>query len=65
MSRSGIESAQENPIIEVRTQTDEEVMLNWAAQNKISPNSVERLFKDGFTTMGNDNLQRTKIPRGQ
>ena len=71
MSSSGIETTQENPVIEVRTLTEEEVVLNWAAQNKISPDSIERLFKDGFTSMeaiqllDNDDLQRTKIPRGQ
>ena len=40
---------QDDNIIEVRTMTDEEVVLHWAKQSKILIDSVEKLFKDGFT----------------
>ena len=58
-------------VIELRTLTDEEIALNWAAGNKISYDSMEKLFKEGFTSMealeliDSDDLARTKIPRGQ
>lgn len=58
-------------LIEIRTLTDEEVVLNWASQQKISPDAVEKLFKDGFTSMEAiklldiHDLGKTKIPRGQ
>ena len=62
---------QDENTIEVRTMTDEEVVLHWAKQSKISIDSVEKLFKDGFTSMeameliDSDDLGKTKIPRGQ
>ena len=62
---------QDDNTIEVRTMTDEEVVLHWAKQSKISIDSVEKLFKDGFTSMeaieliDSDDLGKTKIPRGQ
>ena len=34
-----------------RTLTNEEVVLNWAIQNKISKDSIEKLLKEGFTSM--------------
>ncbi|MEW8548569.1 MAG: hypothetical protein AB2693_34135 [Candidatus Thiodiazotropha sp.] len=58
-------------LIEIRTMTDEECVNNWAAQNKISAEAIERLFKEGFTSMealklvDSDDLSRTKISRGQ
>ena len=61
----------EENVIELRTLTDEEIALNWAAGNKISYDSMEKLFKEGFTSMealeliDSDDLARTKIPRGQ
>ena len=61
----------EENVIELRTLTDEEIALNWAAGNKISYDSMEKLFKEGFTSMealeliDSDDLVRTKIPRGQ
>ena len=61
----------EENMIELRTLTDEEIALNWAAGNKISLDSMEKLFKEGFTSMealeliDSDDLAKTKIPRGQ
>ena len=51
--------------------TDEECVISWAVQNKISSDAIERLFKEGFTSkeamkvLDSDALGRTKIPRGQ
>ena len=61
----------EENVIEVTSLTDEEVALNWAVVNKILNDSMEKLFKDGFTSMEAiqlidcDDLAKTKIPRGQ
>lgn len=41
----------EDNLIEIRMLTDEEIVLNWAAQSKISSDSIEKLFKEGFTSM--------------
>ena len=57
--------------IEVRTMTFKEVVLHWAKQSKILIDSVEKLFKDRFTSMeaikliDGDNLGKTKITRWQ
>ena len=42
---------QDKITIEFRTMTYEEVVLHWAKQSKISVDSVEKLFKDRFTSM--------------
>ena len=61
----------EENVVEVTSLTDEEVALNWGVVNKISNDSMEKLFKDGFTSMEAiqfidcDDLAKTKIPRGQ
>lgn len=58
-------------MIEIRTMSDEECVSSWAVQNKISSDAIERLFKEGFTSMealkllDRADLRRTKIPRGQ
>ncbi|MEW8548573.1 MAG: hypothetical protein AB2693_34155, partial [Candidatus Thiodiazotropha sp.] len=58
-------------IIEIATLTDKEVVSNWAAENKIARDAIKRLFKEGFTSMEamllieEEDLARTKIPRGQ
>ena len=58
-------------VIEISTLSDEEVVLNWAARGKISQDAIEKLFKEGFTSMEamllleDEDLARTKIPRGQ
>ena len=58
-------------IIEISTLSDEEVVLNWAARGKISHDAIEKLFKEGFTSMEgmllleDEDLARTKITRGQ
>lgn len=58
-------------LIEIRTSTDEELVQAWAIQNSISTDAIEKLFKEGFTSMraikliDGDDLARTKIPRGQ
>ena len=36
---------------EVRTLSDEEAIFVWAAENKINKESIEKLIKDGFTSM--------------
>ena len=38
-------------IIQISTLSDEEDVLNWAACGKISPDAIEKLFKEGFTSM--------------
>ena len=61
----------EENVIALRTLTEEEIALNWAAGNKISYDSMEKLFKEGFTSMeafeliDSDDPVKTKIPRGQ
>ena len=56
---------------EIRTLSDEEVVSDWAVGNKISADAVEKLFKEGFTSieaiklLDSDDLSRSKIPRGQ
>lgn len=58
-------------VIKTRTVSDEEIVINWATQNKISKDTVDKLFKEGFTPMEalllleDEDLGRTKIPRGQ
>lgn len=58
-------------MVEIRTMTDEEYVSHWAAQNKISSEATEKLFKEGFTSMealkliDSEDLGKTKIPRGQ
>ena len=58
-------------LIEIRTLSDEEVVSDWAIGNKISADAVEKLFKEGFTSveaiklLDSDDLSRSKIPRGQ
>ena len=37
--------------IEISTLSDKEVVLNWAARGKISPHAIEKLFKEGFTSI--------------
>ena len=57
-------------LIEIRTLSDE-VVSDWAVGNKISAAAVEKLFKEGFTSieaiklLDSDDLSRSKIPRGQ
>ena len=51
--------------------SDEEIVLDWASHHKVSRDAMEKLFKEGFTSMEammlleEDDLTRTKIPRGQ
>ena len=58
-------------VIEIRTVSDEEIVINWATQHKISKDAIDKLFKEGFTSMEalllleDEDLGRTKIPRGQ
>ena len=55
-------------LIEIRTLSDEEVVSDWAVGNKISADAVEKLFKEGFTSieaiklLDSDDLSRWKIP---
>ena len=62
---------QDKNTIEFRTMTYEEAVLHWAKQSKILIDSVEKLFKDPFTSMkaiefiDGDDLGKTKIPRGR
>ena len=60
-----------NPKQPTNQPTDEECVISWAVQNKISSDAIERLFKEGFTSkealklLDSDALARIKIPRGQ
>ena len=38
-------------ILEIRTMICEQVAAAWAMQNKISESSVEKLFKEGFSSL--------------
>ena len=38
-------------IIDTSTLSDEEDVLNWATCGKISLDAIEKLFKEGFTSM--------------
>ena len=67
----GNEDAIAENVIEISTMSDEEVVLDWASHHKVSRDATEKLFKEGFTSMEammlleEDDLSRTKIPRGQ
>ena len=41
----------EENVIALRTLMDEEIALNWATGNKISYDSMEKLFKESFISM--------------
>ena len=57
--------------MEVRTLSDEEAMYVWAAENKINKEALDKLVKDGFTSMDalrlvdQEDLHKSKLPRGQ
>lgn len=58
-------------VLEIRTSTNEEMVASWTAENNISDDAREKLFKEGYTSLDAikliemDDLTRTKIPRGQ
>lgn len=58
-------------VLEIRTSTNEEMVAAWTAENNISDDAREKLFKEGYTCLDAikliemDDLIRTKIPRGQ
>ena len=58
-------------VIEIRTLYDEEIVINWVTQKKISKDTIDKLFKEGFTSMEamllleDEDISRTKIPRVQ
>ena len=70
MSGNDEEAGGEN-VIEIRTLSDEEIIINWATQNKISKEAIDKLFKEGFTSkeamllLEDEDFRRTKIPKGQ
>ena len=68
---SGNDEDKVGNVIEITTLSDEEIVLNWASQSKVSRDGIEKLFKECFDSMEamllleDDDLARTKIPRGQ
>ena len=57
--------------IEINTLSPTQLVVQWAEAKKISREALERLFKDGFTSLeaikllDTDDLAKSKIPRGQ
>lgn len=58
-------------VIEIQTFSDEQLVTSWLAERKISRDAIEKLLKDGFTSMEavklieSEDLVKSKIPRGQ
>ena len=56
-------------VIEIWMLSDEEVVLNLAAHGKVSPDAIEKLFKEdsmeAMLLLEDEDLAWTKIPRGQ
>ena len=69
-SSLAIQNATEN-CVTIMTMSSEEVVLQWARENKISQGAVDRLFEEGFTSLealrllDEEDLSKSKIPRGQ
>ena len=69
-SSLAIQNATEN-CVTIMTMSSEEVVLQWARENKISEGAVDRLFEEGFTSLealrllDEEDLSKSKIPRGQ
>lgn len=59
------------PTLDIQNLSDEECLAAWASENKISRESMDRLFQEGFTSMralkliDRDDLVKAKLPRGQ
>ena len=68
-------SAQENlsveDIVEIHTMTDDQIVVAWAAQCKISQEAVEKLVSEGFASMeaihllDREDMKRSKLRMGQ
>ena len=39
-------------VLEIRTSTIEEMIAAWTAENNLSNDAREKLFKEGYTTLG-------------
>lgn len=65
-----VDNSTEN-IVTVITMSSEEVVSQWARENKISTAAVDKLFEEGFTSLealkllDEEDLSKSKIPRGQ
>ena len=64
----------ENPtenVVEITTLTSEQLVWQWASENKIGKEAVARLFEEGFTSLkairllDADDLSKSKITWGQ
>ena len=64
-------SVKANNIVEIRTMTLEQVVQEWATANKITADSVDKLFEDGFTSfeaiklIDAEDLAKSKMTTGQ
>ena len=69
-SSLNVQNFDEN-IVTIITMTPEEVVAEWARENKINAGTVEKLFEEGFTSLealkllDEEDLSKSKIPRGQ
>ena len=69
-SSLNVQNSDEN-IATIVTMTPEEVVAEWARENKINAGAVEKLFEEGFTSLealkllDEEDLSKSKIPRGQ
>ena len=57
--------------VTITTMTPEQIVMEWASRNKISSDTIEKLFGEGFMSLeairllDAEDLSWSKIPRGQ
>ena len=71
MATGDINFANTENVIEITTLSPEQLVWQWATENKIGEEAVDRLFEEGFTSLeairllDAEDLSRSKITRGQ
>ena len=71
MAKGGVNFADTENVIEITTLSPEQLVWQWATENKIGEEAVDRLFEEGFTSLeairllDAEDLSRSKITRGQ
>ena len=67
MATGGVNFADNENVIEIITFSPEQLVWQWATQNKIGEEAVDRLFEEGFTSLeairlfDAEDLSRSKI----
>ena len=71
MATGDVNFANTENVIEITTLSPEQLVWQWATENKIGEEAVDRLFEEGFTSLEAirllkaEDLSRSKITRGQ